>query len=51
MSETYALVARLSQSVGVVFFMSIFIGVVIYALWPKNGDKFASAAELPLKED
>ncbi len=51
MAETYAMVTRVSQSLGVVFFMSIFIGVVVYALWPKNRDKFSSAAELPLKED
>jgi cytochrome c oxidase cbb3-type subunit 4 len=51
MAETYALVARISQSLGVVFFMSIFFGVVVYAFWPKNRDKFASAAERPLKED
>ena len=51
MTETYALLAGIAQQVGVVFFMAIFLGVVAYAIWPKNREKFSSAAEIPLKED
>ncbi len=51
MAQTYALLANFAQQAGVVFFMTIFLGVVAYALWPKNREKFSSAAELPLKED
>jgi cytochrome c oxidase cbb3-type subunit IV len=51
MAHTYALLANFAQQAGVVFFMAIFLGVVAYALWPKNREKFSSAAELPLKED
>lgn len=51
MSLTYASLANFAQQAGIVFFMTIFLGVVAYALWPKNKEKFSSAAELPLKED
>lgn len=51
MTETYALLAGIAQQFGVVFFMAIFLGVVAYAIWPKNREKFNSAAEIPLKED
>lgn len=51
MSSTYASLASFAQQAGIVFFMAIFLGVVAYAFWPKNREKFNSAAELPLKED
>ena len=43
--------AAIAQQLGVVFFMTIFLGVVAYAIWPKNREKFDAAAEIPLKED
>ncbi len=51
MAQTYALLASIAQQLGVVFFMALFLGIVAYALWPKNRDKFDAAAEIPLKED
>ena len=51
MANTYALLAAVAQQLGVVFFMTIFLGVVAYAVWPKNRAKFDAAAEIPLKED
>ena len=51
MANTYALLAAVAQQLGVVFFMTIFLGVVAYAVWPKNREKFDAAAEIPLKED
>ena len=51
MANTYAFLAGIAQQLGVVFFMTIFLGVVAYAIWPKNRDKFDAAAEIPLKED
>lgn len=51
MAETYALLAAIAQQLGVVFFMTIFLAVVAYALWPKNRDKFDAAAQMPLRED
>lgn len=32
-------------------FFAIFIAIVIYALWPRNGAKFDAAARMPLRED
>lgn len=36
---------------GLVGLFVMFIGAVIYALWPRNRDKFSDAANIPLKED
>ncbi len=51
MAETYILLAAIAQQLGVVFFMTIFAGVLVYAFWPTNKSTFDAAAELPLKED
>jgi cytochrome c oxidase cbb3-type subunit IV len=50
-NSTYTLLASIAQQVGILFFMGIFLGVTAYAVWPKNREKFSSAAEIPLKED
>ncbi|MCA4922958.1 MAG: cbb3-type cytochrome c oxidase subunit 3 [Methylobacterium sp.] len=47
----YAFLANIAQSVGVLYFMAIFLAVCIYALWPKNHAKFERASRLPLEED
>jgi cytochrome c oxidase cbb3-type subunit IV len=31
-------------------FVVIFLGIVAYALWPKNRDRFDAAARLPLED-
>lgn len=36
---------------GLVYFMLMFLGVLVYALWPGNRKKFDDAARIPLKED
>jgi len=36
---------------GLIYFMILFVGVLVYALWPGNKKKFDDAARLPLKED
>ena len=51
MGSTYTFLAGIAQQFGVVFFMTIFAGVVLYALWPKNRERFDAASEIPLKED
>jgi cytochrome c oxidase cbb3-type subunit 4 len=51
MDSTYKLLASFAQSMGVVYFMGIFLIVVAYALWPSNKEKFDEAAQIPLKED
>jgi cytochrome c oxidase cbb3-type subunit 4 len=51
MTETYALLAHIAQSAGLLYFMAIFIGMAAYAFWPSNKAKFDEAAAMPLRED
>lgn len=39
-----------AQTGGTVYFVAIFLVVLVYALWPRNGAKFRHAAQLPMKE-
>ena len=32
-------------------FVAIFVGIVTYALWPRNKAAFDEAAHMPLRED
>ena len=32
-------------------FVGIFLAIVIYTLWPRNGKAFEEAANMPLRED
>jgi cytochrome c oxidase cbb3-type subunit IV len=32
-------------------FLAIFVGVLVYAMWPANRKKFDDAARTPLRED
>ncbi len=47
----YEDVLAFAQSWGSVYFVSLFVVVVIYALWPGNKATFTQAANIPLKED
>lgn len=40
-----------AKSYGLFYMMTIFIGAVIYALWPSNQEKFDHAAKSILRED
>ena len=51
MANTYEWLARFAQSVGVLYFIALFIVVLIYALRPGNKDRFDHAARAPLRED
>ena len=44
-------VAHFAQTWGLVYLVLMFLGVLAYALWPGNRDKFAKAARVPLEED
>ncbi len=48
---TYASFAEFAQTWGLVYFFVIFIGVLVYALWPKNRKTFDEASNIPLRED
>ena len=51
MVETYKFLAQLAQSAGLIYFVSVFLAVCVYALWPRNKARFEQAAAIPLKED
>ncbi len=48
---TYETVARFAQTWGLIYVMALFAGVLVYALWPRNQQKFDHAARIPLEED
>lgn len=51
MAETYKFLAQLAQSAGLIYFVTVFLIVCAYALWPRNKARFDEAAAIPLKED
>lgn len=48
---TYENAAAFAQTSGLLYFVGIFVGVVLYAFWPRNRSRFDAAAQLPLIED
>lgn len=48
---TYETVAGFTQSLSLVIFFTIFIGVVVYAVWPGNRKTFEKASRMPLDSD
>jgi cytochrome c oxidase cbb3-type subunit 4 len=48
---TYETLARFAQQGGSIYFAALFIATLIYALWPRNGDRFKAAARIPLDEE
>ena len=51
MSLSYETAARFAQQGGLIYFGLIFLGGLIYALWPKHKEAFQRLAQLPLEED
>lgn len=48
---TYEILSKISGLSGLLYFIAIFAGVLVYALWPKNQKRFEDAAAIPLRED
>lgn len=48
---TYDTVATFSQVTSLLFFIALFIGVVAYAFWPGNRQKFDAAQRKALDLD
>lgn len=48
---TYETLSHFAQTWGLIYFMAIFAGVLIYALRPKARAKFEDAARIPFRED
>jgi cytochrome c oxidase cbb3-type subunit IV len=51
MIDTYKLLANFAQTWGLVYFVTVFVAAVTYALWPSNKARFDDAARMPLRED
>ena len=47
----YEWIASLVQVGGLLYFMALFGIVLVYALWPRNKERFDRAAHIPLEED
>lgn len=48
---SYHELAAFAKTWGLVYLMILFAGVLVYALWPRNKEKFDRAARMPLDED
>ena len=48
---TYEIVARISQTAALLMFIGMFIGVVAYAYWPGNRERFDEAQRKALDLD
>ena len=51
MGSTYEMLAQFARSGGTVYCFVLFLGVLVYALWPANREAFNEAARMPLRED
>jgi cytochrome c oxidase cbb3-type subunit 4 len=51
MLATYQMLASFAQTWGLVYFVTVFAIVLIYALWPSRRRQFDDAARIPLRED
>jgi cytochrome c oxidase cbb3-type subunit 4 len=51
MSATYKFLAEFAQTWGLLYFVTVFLAVLVYALWPSRQRQFDEAARMPLRED
>ena len=51
MDQTYKAVAEFAQTWGLIYFVAMFAGVLVYALWPSRKNQFDEASRIPLRED
>ncbi len=47
----YEQLAHFAGTWGALYFALLFLGVLVYALWPSNRKQFDDAAHIPLRED
>ncbi|MGD9981380.1 MAG: cbb3-type cytochrome c oxidase subunit 3 [Hyphomonadaceae bacterium] len=48
---SYAEASHFAQTWGLGLLLLLFAGVLVYALWPGNRDKFKRAAQTPLADE
>lgn len=46
----YEILSSFAQTWGLLLFVTLFLGALAYALWPKNQQRFDKAANAPLNE-
>jgi cytochrome c oxidase cbb3-type subunit IV len=51
MPAAYKFVAEFAQTWGLVYFVTVFLMVLVYALAPSRKSRFDAAARMPLQED
>jgi cytochrome c oxidase cbb3-type subunit 4 len=51
MAVSYDAISRFAQQGGAIYFGLLFVGVLIYALWPRNKGRFDRAAQIPFDEE
>jgi cytochrome c oxidase cbb3-type subunit 4 len=51
MFDSYRSAAEFAQTWGLLYFVLIFLGVLVYALAPSRKRQFDEAARMPLRED
>ena len=47
----YEQATHFAQTWGLALLVALFAGVLVYALWPGNREKFQRAAHVPLNEE
>ena len=48
---TYDMIATFSQFTSLLMFVAMFLGVLVYALWPSNGQRFETVQRQALDLD
>ena len=48
---TYESATTFSQIAAMILFVALFLGVILYVIWPGNKKKFDEAAQLPLEDE
>ena len=51
MSNTYDMLFAFARTAGTLYCFVLFLGALVYALWPSNREAFNKAAKAPLRED
>ena len=51
MDSTYHAISEFAQTWGLAYFVTVFLIVLLYVLWPSRRQQFDAAARLPLRED
>ena len=49
--STYSFLAGFAQTAGLLYFVAMFLGIALYAFWPRNRSRFEDAAQIPLREE